>query len=126
MLRSRIPKTQLPVVKSCSIDPTFQINQPPQQLTIDQIQLPSFDQMCPAEINSIQLPPILEENTQPLLTDISTARYFILFAREVASSIYIFTYFILVVYIFTYIYPTHLTFVYTSSVFCTGTVSSRE
>ncbi|CAL5988640.1 Transmembrane_domain-containing protein [Hexamita inflata] len=70
MLRSRIPKTQLPVVKSCSIDPTFQINQPPQQLTIDQIQLPSFDQMCPAEINSIQLPPILEENTQPLLTDI--------------------------------------------------------
>ncbi|CAL5988666.1 Transmembrane_domain-containing protein [Hexamita inflata] len=70
MLRSRIPKTQLPVVKSCSIDPTFQINQPPQQLTIDQIQLPSFDQMCPAEINNIQLPPILEENTQPLLTDI--------------------------------------------------------
>ncbi|CAL5988684.1 Transmembrane_domain-containing protein [Hexamita inflata] len=70
MLRSRIPKTQLPVIKSCSIDPTFQINQPPQQLTIDQIQLPSFDQMCPAEINSIQLPPILEENTQPLLTDI--------------------------------------------------------
>ncbi|CAL5977642.1 Transmembrane_domain-containing protein [Hexamita inflata] len=70
LLRSRIPKTQLPVVKSCSIDPTFQINQPPQRLTIDQIQLPSFEQMCPAEINSIQLPPILEENTQPLLTDI--------------------------------------------------------
>ncbi|CAL5977664.1 Transmembrane_domain-containing protein [Hexamita inflata] len=70
ILRSRIPKTQLPVVKSCSIDPTFQINQPSQRLTIDQIQLQSFEQMCPAEINSIQLPPILEENTQPLLTDI--------------------------------------------------------
>ncbi|CAL5977588.1 Transmembrane_domain-containing protein [Hexamita inflata] len=70
MMRSRIPKTQLPVIKQCSVDPTFQINQPVQQISIDQIQLPSFDQMCPTEIDQISLPPILEENTQPLLTDV--------------------------------------------------------
>ncbi|CAL5977998.1 Transmembrane_domain-containing protein [Hexamita inflata] len=68
MLRSRIPKTKLLVIKSCSIDPNYQLDQP--QVHLDKITIPNLDVICPSNIDQISPPNILDENKQPYYTDI--------------------------------------------------------
>ncbi|CAL6057569.1 Transmembrane_domain-containing protein [Hexamita inflata] len=73
-MRSAIPHTYLPVIKACSLEQyvmvnnVYQLAQPVSQP--DQIQLPSFDDFCTPNVDQIALPPILEENKEPLITEI--------------------------------------------------------
>lgn len=62
VLRCFIPWTKLVVEKEASIEP----------VQIDSIQLPAIDvaQMTAPTLDQIQLPPVLEENTMPMTTEI--------------------------------------------------------
>lgn len=44
----------------------------------DSIPLPAidYDQMCKPTVDAISLPPVLQENTQPLLTDVRPPDYY--------------------------------------------------
>ncbi|CAL6099934.1 Transmembrane_domain-containing protein [Hexamita inflata] len=69
-MRSVIPHTYLPIVKACSLEKYESNNQPDIQPQINQVQLPVLDEFFTIHENQITLPQILEENNQPLITDI--------------------------------------------------------
>lgn len=62
VLRCFIPWTKLVVEKEATVEP----------VQVDSIQLPAIDvaQMTAPSLDQIQLPPVLEENTMPMTTEI--------------------------------------------------------